>query len=190
MTGIANVVGVEGSKRLEILREIAPGIKKVGVIWNGLLFGAAFDRARETARALGIQVEELLIQGPGSATGALAVATKHEVDSLLVCPVPYDIQEQAEEVGAYALARRIPLASPPVGRWINAGGVVAFGYDGLAIQRRAAYFVDRILKGTKPGDLPIEQPSQFETIVNLRTAKALGLTIPQTVIGRATRVIE
>lgn len=195
LTGMFSSPEAASAKRLELLRELVPGIKRVGAISDGATPSgrASVKGAQDAARDLNVEVVEITVSGGAPyLPGALAVATKHGVDALLVGAVPFTILELRSEIAAYALERRIPLAAGPAGGalWAEAGALFTFGADQLETFRRLAYFVDRILKGTKPGDIPIEQPSKFETILNLRTAKALGLTVPQAVLGRATRVMQ
>jgi ABC-type uncharacterized transport system substrate-binding protein len=192
VTGIAAPLGATHAKRLELLREIVPGIKRVGNIWDGnadSAGGTSLKGAQEAGRELGVEVVDLVMKSASDLPVALKLATDRGVDGLLVGPAPFYIVELRNEIAAYAVERRLPLATIE-DQWGEAGALVAFGHSQPETQRRLAYFVDRILKGAKAGELPIEQPAKFETILNLKTAKQLGLTIPQSVLGRATRVIQ
>jgi putative ABC transport system substrate-binding protein len=199
VTGIANTLTAASGKRLELVSELVPGIRRFGAIWNGAIdqAGAASVKgAKDAARSLAVEVIELAVPTPSSAsdtsglTLTLQRATERNVEALLVGAVPFYISDRAREIVAYALERRIPLASEVGAQWVDAGGLVALGHDQRETHRRMAYFVDRILKGAKPGDLPMEQPATYETIINLKTAKAIGLNVPQAILGRATRVIQ
>lgn len=207
LTGIFNSPEATSAKRLELLLELAPRIKRVGAISDGATPSGRYSvkGAQDAARALNVEVDDLVIS-PGQLQAGddlaarmrsalpriLERATARGIDALLVGGVPFYIVEIRDEIAAYALERRIPLAAGTTGGalWAEAGALVTFGADQLEAFRRLAYFVDRILKGTKAGDIPIEQAAKFETILNLKTAKAIGLTIPPSVMSRATRVIE
>jgi putative ABC transport system substrate-binding protein len=193
VTGILNALEAQSAKRLELLRELAPGMKRVGAISDGVTAGGreSLKGAQTAARELNLEVFDLAVMSGSELPQTLQTATARGVDALLVGAVPSFITDRRHEITAYALERRIPLAGgADTAQWAESGGLVAFGADQLETIRRFAYFIDRILKGDKAGDLPIEHPSRFETIVNLKTAKALGLTVPQSVIGRATKVIQ
>ncbi len=196
VTGILDSVVSENAKRFELLREMAPDIRRVGAITSGGNPGSrlSLKGAQEAARALRIDVDDLAFNtGDLQQFGLRRIldrAVARGVDSFLVGPATFVIQERTEEIVAYALERRMPLAATSSGTWADAGALVTFGSDVFASQRRLTYFVDRILKGTRPGDIPIEQPSEYETIVNLTTARAIGVSIPQAVLARATRVIQ
>jgi putative ABC transport system substrate-binding protein len=192
VTGIAATLDGVSGKRLELLREIVPGIRRVAAIWDGNVDGAgsaSLKGAQEAGRELNIEVVELVMRSASDLPGAFKLATDRGVNALLVGPVPFYVVELRREIAMYALERRIPLAAGDA-QWAEAGGLVAFGPDQFVNIRRLAYFVDRILKGAKAGELPIEQPAKFETILNLTTAKQLGVTIPPSVLGRATKVIQ
>jgi putative ABC transport system substrate-binding protein len=198
VTGILNSLQALSAKRLELLRELAPHIKRVGAVSDGVTPSGrrSLKGAQDVARDVGVEIDDLVLRYEDDAElrrtelrRALDRATARGVDAILIGGVPFWISDMRNEIAAYALGRRIPLAGGQ-SYWADTGGLVVLGSDQEAQFRRLGYFVDRILKGARPGDIPIEQPSNFETIVNLRTAKALGLTVPQAVLARATRVIE
>jgi ABC-type uncharacterized transport system substrate-binding protein len=191
VTGIAAPLGATHAKRLELLREMVPGVKRVGAIWDGngdSAGGTAIKGAQDAGRQLNIELVDLVMKSGSDLPAALKLATDRGVDALLVGPAPFYVVELRNEIAAYALERRLPLATTE-DQWGEAGALVAYGHSQPETQRRLAYFVDRILKGAKAGELPIEQPAKFETILNLKTAKQIAITIPQSVIGRATKVI-
>jgi putative ABC transport system substrate-binding protein len=207
LTGMFNNPEATSAKRLELLRELVPGIKRVGAISDGATPSgrSSVKGAQNAARELNVEIEDLVIRPEAIGTSdeitarlrselprILDRATARGVDALLVGGVPFFITDLRSEIADYALARRIPLAAGAAGGplWAEAGALITHGADQLETFRRLAYFVDRILNGAKPGEIPIEQPAKFDTVVNLRTARALGLTVPQAVLGRATRVIE
>ncbi len=191
VTGLGFNTAATTAKRLELLKELAPGISRVAVVWDGEADRATALRSiEEAARAMRLELVPLKVGSRPDLSPALDLATKQGVDALLLMPARIQVIELRHEIVGYARARRIPAAYPEVGSFAEAGGLVAFGESGVASFRRAGYFVDRILKGTKAADLPIEQPPKFELVLNLRTAKELGLVVPQSVLGRATRVIQ
>src|SRR5207245_517417 len=148
--------------------------------------------AEEGARSLKLEVirVDVDVTDASNLPRALDLATTSGADALLVTNVPIEIINRRREIIAYAASRRIPAAYPVVGGFADDGGLMATGDNGLETFRRAASFVDRILKGANPADLPIEQPTQNELVVNLKTAKELGLVIPASIVGRATKVIQ
>lgn len=204
VTGIWHSAEVESRKRLELLRELVPPVKHVGAVFYPVAYESALSAqgARDAARELGIGIMDVLIDERSGERSELATrlpkilerAVAEGADAFLIGAVPAWILDLRHEISAYALQRGIPLvAAAGVTAdedWAESGALAAFGAEPRAISRRLAYFVDRILKGASAGDLPIEQPSQFETVINLKTAKALGLTIPQSVLSRATKVIQ
>jgi len=192
-----NVIGVSTlnreliGKRLELLTEVIPNLSRVGVLQNQDE-PAALDTLKEhetEARALKIQVQSLQVSGQNpDVEGAFRVAVKKGVNALItVTSAPLFLQRK--RIADLSIKNRLP--SMYQGRdWIEAGGLMSYSTSDLEAFRRAAYYVDRILKGTKPADLPVEQATKFELVINLKTAKALGLTIPPLVFMRADKVIK
>ena len=174
-------------KRLELLRELVPTAISVGVVWNrasALNWRAAESAARDQKwKALSIEIQEL-----GDLDGALKTATGAKAGGLVVFAAGV-LFPHAPRVAQLAARHRLP-AMYELRPYVEAGGLISYGADINDIWRRAAVFVDRILKGARPADLPIEQPSEFELVINLRTARALGLTIPASMLLRAEDVIE
>ena len=180
-------------KRLELLKEALPGISRVVVLWHP---GANSERAtksmlRETeaaARALGVQLRYAEVRDVDEVDHAFSAITTEPADALLVFPSPMFFVERTRIIDL-ATKRRLP--SMFAGReYVEAGGLISYGASIDDLFRRSATFVDKILKGAKPADLPVEQPTKFELVVNLKTAKALGLTIPPSILARADEVIE
>lgn len=190
VTGLTNLPGELSSKYLELLIAAAPKLKRVGFLIDST---ARHARAhQETARRA---LEHYRVEGRFAEVGkpedlrlALAQLAKEEVQGLVLMPSNWLAVEGAH-IAKLALANRWPVVAGPQS-FAVAGALLTYNSDALALCRRAAYYVDRILKGAKPGDLPIEQPLNFLLTVNLKTAKALGLTMPPEIMVRATRVIE
>ena len=192
-----NVIGVSTlnreliGKRLELLTEVIPNLSRVGVLQNQDE-PAALDTLKEhetEARALKIQVQSLQVSGQNpDVEGAFRVAVKKGVNALItVTSAPLFLQRK--RIADLSIKNRLP--SMYQGRdWIEAGGLMSYSTSDLEAFRRAAYYVDKILKRTKPADLPVEQATKFELVINLKTAKALGLTVPPLVFMRADKVIK
>ena len=174
-------------KRLELLKELVPPAAPVAVLWErpGLLYWQAAEAA---ARARGGSCVSIEIRDAGEIEAAFSAATDARAGALLVFSTPLFFP-QARRLAELAARSRLP-AMYELRQHVEAGGLISYGADINEIWRRGAVFVDKILKGAKPGDLPVEQPSKFELVVNLRAAKALGLTIPPSLLLRADQVIE
>ena len=144
--------------------------------------------AEAAARAVGVRLQALEARGPQEIDSAFAAMTRERAGALVVLgdAILYNQRKQIAELAAKS---RLPSASAQR-EYVEAGGLIAYGADSLDLERRSARFVDRILKGAKPAELPVEQPTKFELIINLKTAKALGLTIPPSLLLRADQVIE
>jgi putative ABC transport system substrate-binding protein len=189
VTGLS-VVNVEmWGKRLQLLKETVPGLSRVAVLSNPTNPQNALDfrEVERAARSLQVQVKVLEAQTPNELVGAFDAATKERADALILLGGSMFF---AERVRLTELAARSRLpAIYGTREFTEAGGLMAYGVNIRESFRRAATYVDKILKGAKPGDLPVEQPTKFDLVVNLKTAKALGLNIPQSVLIRA-EVIE
>jgi putative ABC transport system substrate-binding protein len=180
-------------KCLEQLKQAIPGVRRVAVLWQPGAFGEGTERdmlkgAEVAARALGVRLQFVEARGPADFDTAFSDMTRARADALTVLTGGMFIGERRRLVDLAAKNRL-----PAVYAWrvfVDAGGLMAYGPDLAVMFRRAATYVDKILKGTKPGDLPVEQPTKFELVINLKTAKALGLTIPPSVLGRADHIIE
>jgi putative ABC transport system substrate-binding protein len=192
----ANVTGTSlmapdvSGKRLELLREIVPKLRRVAILWNPRNASAAAEmRATETAaRSLGLTVYSAAVDSASRLDAAFAGMARARPDGVLVM-LDALTSWHRREIAAAALTARLASIFPSW-TYVESGGLVGYGPDYRAIAGRAASYVDKILKGARPGDLPIEQPTKFELVINLKTAKALGLTIPPSLLQRADRVIE
>ena len=191
VTGLSGLVGPEiGGKRLGLLKEAAPRVSRMAFLFNpGNPPSAAFLRETKTAaRSQKVRLQILEAREPGEIDSAFAVMTRDRVDSLLVLNDGMFLKHRTQ-IAALAAKQRLPTMFG--GReYVDAGGLMSYAASGRDNFRRAAIYVDKILKGAKPADLPVEQPTKFELVINLKTAKALGLTIPQSVLGRADEVIQ
>jgi putative ABC transport system substrate-binding protein len=178
-------------KRLELLTQAVPGFSRVAVLWQPGHFGGRTETdmlkgAEVAARALGVRLQFVEARGPVDFDRAFSEMTKARADALIVLPVLFDERRRIVDLAA---KNRLP-AVYPLREYVDAGGLMAYGASLTDLFRRAATYVDKILKGAKPADLPVEQPTKFELVINLKTAKALGLTIPPTLLARADEVIE
>jgi putative tryptophan/tyrosine transport system substrate-binding protein len=190
VTGAAALFGPLAQKRLELLKEVAPGTSHVACLYDATDPGgpATVQLVVEAARPLDLVVEAHGVQTTGDVDLAFEAATRFAADALLTTQGAA-LRRQAPRIVELAAKYRLPAiyawreAVPP-------GGLMAYGPDTAAQFRRAAYYVDRILKGAKPADLPVEQPMKFELVINLKTAQALGLTIPQPVLLQATELMQ
>ena len=191
ITGLSWLAGLEfAGKRLELLKEAVPTAARAAVLWNPTNPGEVltFSQLPGVAQALGVRLQSVEWREPRDFEGAFASMTRERADVLLVFETP-GIPLHAGQIVALAARHRIPAM---YGRreFVNAGGLMFHGPDVLHMYRRAATYVDKILKGAKPADLPVEQPTRFELVINMKTAKALGLTIPQPMLLRADEVIR
>ncbi len=192
----ANITGVESmapeldAKRLELLKEISPRIASLSVLYNpGDAAARLHLRHTETgAQALGIKVRPLEVRGPDEFEQAFAAMTRERPEGLLVFTDPLTFS-QRNRIVEFTVKNRLP-AVYEFKEFVDLGGLVAYGPSLKGMGQRGATYVDKILKGAKPADLPMEQPTRFELVINLKTAKALGLTIPQSVLIRADEVIQ
>jgi len=177
------------AKRIEMLKEALPGLKRVAVLMNATNPAnvVTFEAMARTARTVGLDATQVLARTPEDFDGAFAQMTKTRAEAVAVYE---DALFLAQAPRLAALAERHRLPSIGFREYADAGGLLAFGVNFPGVWRRAALFVDRIFKGAKPSELPMEQPGKFDTVVNLRTAKTLRLTIPPQVLRRADIVIE
>jgi putative ABC transport system substrate-binding protein len=193
VTGVTYGVGTDTfGKGLELLREAVPRIRRVAVLSNpdGPTQSLMVTSVKSTARSLGLKLQLVDARGPAQFDGAFAAMAKEGAEALLVVTDPtYLLPGAAARLADLAIKTRLPSMHsqrPPV----EAGGLMSYGPSIAALFRHAAGHVDRILKGARPGDLPVEQPTKFELVINLRTAKALGLTIPPSVLARADEILR
>jgi putative ABC transport system substrate-binding protein len=178
------------AKQLEILKEAVPKVSRVAVLWNPANAGNApqVRHAQDAAGALGVRLQSLGAKGPSEIDSAFTAMTSEQAGAVIVL-VDAMLQENRTRITDLAARNRLP-AVYGLSEYAEAGGLLAYGPNRLGMFRHAVTYVDKILKGAKPGDLPIEQPQTFELIVNLKTAKALGVTIPPSLLQRADQVIE
>jgi putative ABC transport system substrate-binding protein len=177
-------------KYLELLKEAVPGITRIGVLWNPTnpIHGPSMKDVKAAAQALNVQLHPVGVQDPKELESAFSAMARERVEALAVLPDGMFLA-QGDRIIALAERSRLP-AMYGVTELAKAGGLMAYGANFPEMYRRGASFVDRILRGAKPADLPIEQPTKFELVINLKTAKTLGLTIPQSLLIRADEVIQ
>jgi putative tryptophan/tyrosine transport system substrate-binding protein len=191
VTGLTLLSGELGGKRLELLKEAVPKLSRVAVLYDP----ANPPTVREVkevlpvpARALGLTIRSWEVRAADEFEQVFAAVTKWRPDGLYVPGAPLMAANQ-KRIAGLALKSRLPSVYGNRG-YVDTGGLMYYGADLVDSNRRVAYYVDRILKGTKPADLPVEQPTKFELVINLKTAKQIGLTIPQSLLYRADKVIK
>jgi putative ABC transport system substrate-binding protein len=189
-TGLTLMSVELNGKRLELLREIMPSIRRVAIIANPHHRGERLERqdSQEMAARLGIAIQYLPVHDVAELEGSFGAITAGAPEAIVVFPDPLVVQNRSRIID-FAMTRQIPVVSGWA-LFAQSGALCTYGPRLVESYRRAAYYVDRILKGTKPAELPIERPTRFELVINLKTAKALGLTFPPTLIARADEVIE
>jgi ABC-type uncharacterized transport system substrate-binding protein len=177
-------------KQLALLKELVPRMSRVAVLWNPTVpaYRDFFDMLNEEARQLRVSLQSLEVQSPTALEAALGSARQQRAEGLVVF-VDIVTFAHRREIAELALKHRLPSVAY-VKEFAEAGGLLTYGANLVDLIRRAAYYIDRIIKGAKPADLPVEQPTKFALVINLKTAKALGLTIPQSLLGRADEVIQ
>jgi len=190
ITGGAVLFAELAAKRLELLKEVVSGVSRAAILWNGANPANAlvWRETQAAARALGVTLQSHEVRGPNDFEIAFAKMTEERPDALLVLQDELTYRYR-KETADFAIQNRLP--SVVAGKLpVKAGGLMSYGPRIPEMLRSAAYQVDKILRGAKPGDLPMEQPAKFELVVNLKTAKAIGLTIPPSLLARADEVIE
>ena len=191
VTGTSFMAVEAGGKSLELLKDAAPKLRLVGVLWNpnNPVFQTQMVNATEiAARSLGIELRMLAARNTDEIERAFELINNDRVEALTVIVDPVFIEHRAQ-LTALATTKRLPSVSQ-FRDYAEAGGLMAYAPDFSELGRRAASSVDKILKGAGPGDLPVEQPTKFQLVLNLKTAKAIGFTIPPTLLARADEVIE
>ena len=191
ITGLSHISPELSGKRLALLREVIPGLSRVAFLWNPDLRGALFDykETEAAARSLGLQLQSVEVSRAEDFDRAFSAVTKERAQALAMPaanPVGFSNRGQ---IASFAQRNRLPSMFGQK-EYVDAGGLMSYGASSPDMFRRAATYVDRILKGAKPADLPVEQPTKFELVINLKTAKALALTIPPSLLLRADQVIE
>jgi len=190
VTGMTTLTREMSGKRLELFREALPRVSRMGMLWHrGSSIDALTSRATEqAARTLGIPLKLHDVDGPLDFDRALRAIVAERIGAVLVATSPMFLGHR-RQLAELAVKHRVPTMFA-VREYVEAGGLMSYGRSDTDMFQRAAGFVDKILKGAKPGDLPIEQPQKFELVINLKTTKALGLTIPPSLLLRADQVIE
>ena len=189
LTGLSAFIPELGAKRLEFLKEVVPSLTRVAVLMNpeNLSSEINFQPMQRTARSLGLELQRINVRGPEEFDTAFSTIVKGRAGALSVHDDSMLIA-QARRVADLAARKRLPTIG--FSELAEAGGLMSYGASFADLWRRAATYVDKILKGAKPADLPVEQPTKFEFIINLKAAKQIGLTIPPNVLARADRVIK
>ena len=191
VTGITNLSRELGGKRLELLKEAVPKLARVAVLYDPATPGSVRELKEVlpvAARALGLTVQPWEVRDADDFEKVFAAIDKERPDGLYVTSGPL-MNANGKRIAGFALKSRLPSVYNRR-EAVDAGGLMSYGADLADSYRRVAYFVDRILKGAKPADLPVEQPTKFELVINLKTAKQIGLTIPQSMLYRADKVIK
>lgn len=190
VTGLTIISPELSGKRIELLKEAVPRISRLAVLWNPAnpTHAEALRESQATAKTLGLQTVPVPVQTAADVDGAFATVARERATALFVLDDTI-LFIARQRISDLALRHRLPLVSGISG-YADAGGLMTYGAKQSDLYRRAAIFVDRILKGAKPANLPVEQPSSFELVLNLKTAKSLGLVIPDSVLWRADRLIE
>ena len=190
ITGFTGIGTELAGKRLELLKETIPRLSRVAVLWNpgDATTAESREKSQLAARELGLQLHSMEIRSAKDIESAFKEAIKARSAALAVTQIPITISNQKQIVDL-AAKNRLPAIYPRAD-FVENGGLMSYGPDRVEPYKRVASMIDKILKGTKPADLPVEQPTKFELMINLKTAKALGLTIPPLVLMRAERVVK
>jgi putative tryptophan/tyrosine transport system substrate-binding protein len=187
ITGMSTMAAELVGKQLELLKEVVPKVSRVALLGTAD-FAVVVRHAPDAARALGISLQPLEVRDPSEIDQAFAAMTREQAGGLIVLAGTMTMDNRTR-IADHAARRHLPTVSWQR-EYAEAGGLLAYGPNIADSFRRAATYVDKILKGAKPGDLPVEQPTKFELVINLKTAKTLGLTIPQSLLGRADEIIQ
>jgi putative ABC transport system substrate-binding protein len=190
VTGLSLQAAETGGKRLELLKEAVPQATRMAVLWNTAYSDKALEwqETQRAALALGVTLHPVEVRGPDDFDGALAAIAAERPDALIVFSEPLTLAHQRRIVD-FATQHRLPMISE-TSEFAEAGALMTYGASLSALFRRAAYYVDRILKGARPSELPVEQPTVFELVINLKTAQVLGLTLPPMLLFQADKVIQ
>jgi putative ABC transport system substrate-binding protein len=188
LTGVTFVASDLAAKRLELLKQIAPRITRLGVLWNPNHIDPEYRETQSASRSFGIQVQSLEVRAPADFDDAFAAASLAHIEAIMIVSSRLTLGARRQIADFTFRNRLVLVASWKL--WAQNGAVLSYGPDVDAMVRRAAIYVDKILKGAKPSDLPVEQPTKFELVINLKTARALGLAMPSSLVARADHVIE
>jgi putative ABC transport system substrate-binding protein len=190
VTGLTSVTGELAGKLLELLKETKPKLTRAAILRpEGRADDLFVKEAEVPGRALGVQLVPVVVQGPDDIEGVFRAMGKERVNGLVMRLPASGYSSHYKRVAELTIKNRLPAISTSA-TWVDAGGLMSYGPDFSIGYRRAATYVDKILKGAKPADLPVEAPTKFEWIINAKTAKQIGLTIPQKVLARADKVIK
>ena len=190
ITGLSNISPELSGKRVELLREAVPGLSRLALLWNPEVRGAVLDykEAASAARSLRVEVQSVEVSRAEDLDRAFSTITSWRAQALMLPGInPVGFANRAQIV-SFAQRNRLPSMFPTK-EYVDSGGLMSYGPSLVDLFRRAAGYVDKILKGAKPADLPVQQPTKFELVINLKTAKTLGLTLPQSFLRRADEVI-
>lgn len=188
ITGVTFVMDELAGKRIQLLKEINPKLSRVAVLWNPAHADSEFREIQNVATAFNVKVRSFKVERTSEFDIALSMMTKEIFDALIVVPSRLT-SLHVRQIAAFALKSRIPMASG-WREFAEAGGLLSYGPNRAQIARRIAYYIDKVLKGAKPADLPVETPTKFELVINLKTARNIGAVIPQSVLYRADKVIR
>jgi putative tryptophan/tyrosine transport system substrate-binding protein len=188
ITGVASQYEEIVTKQVQLLAEAIPGLTRLAVLWNGPGGSGVADAATAAAKALGLRARLVEVRQPTEFDGALRAARDGHAQAVHVLPSPW-FSTHRRRLIALAARYRLP-AMYELREYVQDGGLMSYGVSIPDMHRHAARYIDQILKGANPGDLPIERPAKFKLVINLKTAKALGLTIPQSLLGRADEAIQ
>jgi putative tryptophan/tyrosine transport system substrate-binding protein len=190
ITGISALASDLWPKRLELLKEIFPKLSKVAMLWNKGNAGMALEAkaTQDVAGPLGVSLQDRGVKDPGELDTVFALMTKDPPDGFLALMDPV-LNSYQKRILDFLAQNRLPAIFENK-TWVEAGGLISYGANYADAHRRAAALMDKILKGTRPADLPVEQPMKFELVINLKTAKQIGVTIPPNVLARADKVIR
>jgi putative ABC transport system substrate-binding protein len=190
VTGMSLMVPDLGGKRLELLKEVLPGLARVAVLWNvaNPYSAIVFKETQVAGQTLGIEVRSLEVRGPNDFDGAFEAARRQRPDALVTVEDPLTFDHR-KLIADFTAGERLPSLHGAK-EFATGGGLISYGTNLATVFRHAAGYVDKILKGANPADLPVQQPTKFDLVINLTTAKALGLQVPPSLLARADEVIE
>jgi putative ABC transport system substrate-binding protein len=171
-----------------MLKELLPRLSRVAALWDASLDPALLKTTETIARSLGVRLQVLSVRGPTEFAGAFVAARRERADAVLLMEGPF-MNTNAKQIADLAIQRRLPVVGI-FPTFVTEGGLMSYGPNVGHLFKQATSYIERILKGARPGDLPIERPTHFYTAVNLKTAKTLGLTIPQTILLQADQVVQ
>ena len=192
VTGLSGISPDLGGKRVELLKQVVPGLSRVAILWNPDVRGAVLDykETEAAATALGVELQSIEVSSEADINRAFSVLTGHGHPQAVILPGGNPVAfSKRVEIAHFAQKNRLP-SMYATREYPDVGGLMSYGPSISDMYRRAATYVDRILKGAKPGDLPVERPTRFELVINLNTAKLIGLTMPPFLVERADQLIR